>query len=169
MTLDKIDQVIFDKVTKYYTEHKDHFQILSDIINQKHKVSISLIESFILTYAKNKSTMYIRSNGDFVLAYAKYKDFLKGYGKKCVDPFKRKRSKNEEDYYITLHGTKLHTRLSQLHFFIWAFKYEIITHISDNLEEIETYMSTYKNQKTKTTKTQPIVTIRPRVNGTVHI
>jgi hypothetical protein len=165
MTFDKIDQVIFDKVTKYYTEHEDHFKTLVDIINQRHKISISLIESFILIYAKNKSTMYIRSNGDFFLAYAKYKDFLKGYGKKCVDPFKRKRSENEDDYYITLHDIKLQTRLSQLHFFIWAFKMEIIDYISDNLEDIESYMSTYKKNKTKTkTKIQPIVTIRSLVN-----
>jgi hypothetical protein len=86
--------------------------------------------------------MYRKSNGDFFFVYANYKNFLKGYKKRFTDPFKRKdpsRKKKghvEEEFYITLYGERVHTRLSQLHFFRWVFEHEILDYIERNYNTI---------------------------------
>lgn len=153
------EELVLRSVMRYYENHPREFKCLVDIVNltptsilgsgsdkEKHKVSISLIEYFILKYAKKNSTMYKKTNGDFFFVYSNYKNFLKGYKKRFTDPFKRKdpyKKKNcvngsEDDggIQITLHNTTIRTRLAQLHFFRWVFDQELLHYIESHYQNI---------------------------------
>jgi len=141
------ESLILKSTTKFYENKPDDFKKLVDIIEKKSNVSISLIEYFTLTYAKNLNTMYKKNDGDFFIVYLSYKNFLKGYGKKFTDPFKRKQTKDEVDFWFSQNDVKIKTRIAQLHFFKWAFENEIITYIENNLEKIEKKMIEDKKKK----------------------
>ena len=149
--------LILKSVTSFYTKHPLYFNKLVEIIEKRSNISISVIEYFTLTYAKNNSSMYLKNNGDFFIVYISYKNFLKSYTKKFTDPFRRKYSKDETDFFITLHGVTIQTRLAQLHFFKWAFDNEMIDYIENNLEKIETSMNASKKVKSKNTSKPSVV------------
>jgi hypothetical protein len=153
-TLITKDGIILKSITEYFTKHKDYFIKLTDIIEKKSKISISLVEFFVLTDARIRNIMYMKMDGSFFIVYLRYKNFLKGYGKRYTDPFRRKRGREEKDFFITLHGIKIKTRIAQLNFFKWAFENEIITYIENNFERLENEMSNSKNGKLKQDKVQ---------------
>ena len=158
MVVNTVYDAILNNVTKYYEQSPENFKILSDIIEKRSSVSITLVEYFTLIYAKNHSTMYIKNNNDFFIVYIKYKNFLKGYGKKYTDLFRRKRNKEEDDFFFTLHDITVKTRLAQLHFFKWAFENEMIAFITDNIEDIEKDMIQHKKNKKKSKNSNIIPT-----------
>lgn len=146
---DKYSQegMIFDSVKRYYEKNPDNFKKLIDIIEKRSTISISLIEYFTLTYSKHLNTLYKKKDDNFFIVYLSYKNFLKGYGKRFTDPFRRKQSKNESDFIMEMHGQSIKTRVAQLHFFKWAFENEVIDYIENNMEKIEKKMSEDKDQK----------------------
>lgn len=141
--------LILQSTKRYYQENPEDYKKLVDIIEKKSDISISLIEYFTLTYAKHLNTMYKKLDDNFFIVYLSYKNFLKGYGKKFTDPFRRKQNKEEGDFFMDLHGLPIKTRVAQLHFFKWAFENEVITYIEDNLEKIEKKMIEDKKKKNK--------------------
>lgn len=141
------ESLILESVKNYYQNHPESYNKLVDIIEKRINVSISLIEYFTLTYAKQMNTMYKKTDGNFFIVYLSYKNFLKGYGKKFTDPFRRKTDKNEEDYFINIHDVEIKTRIAQLHFFKWAFENEMISYIESNIEKIEKRMNDDKKKK----------------------
>jgi hypothetical protein len=145
-------ELILKSVTSFYTKNPVYFKKLVDIIEKKSVLSISSVEYFTLTYSKINSTMYHKTNYHFFAVYLSYSNFLKSYGKKFTDPFRRKYTIDEPEFNITLHGIKVKTRLAQLHFFKWAFDNEMITYIENNVEEINTAMKLSKKTKSKAQK-----------------
>lgn len=152
MTFNKSEQRIYENIVRYYTEHPEHYKKMVSIVDRKSKITTSLIEYFILTYAKNNSTMYIKSNNNFFIVYVNYKNFLNGYHKEYIDIFRRKKSKDEKDFFFTLHDITLKTRLAQLHFFKWVFTNEMIDYIENNFEDIDKAFEKHKKDKTKSKK-----------------
>ena len=140
------EELILTSIKNYYNNNVDNFRYFKNIIEQKSKISISLIEYFTLKYSKILNTMYRKENGDFFIVYLSYKNFLKGYGKKFTDPFKRKKDKDEVDFYLKIDKYNVKTRIAQLHFFKWAFENEIIEYIENNYDKI---MSEMKNKTDK--------------------
>ena len=172
------DELILKSVKRYY-----EYQCFLDITNltptyitsckpeQKKRISISLIEYFILKYSKKHSTMYRKSGGTFFFVYANYKNFLKGYKKRFTDPFKRKdpsRKKdgyNEEEFYFTVHDITVRTRLAQLHFFRWVFEHELLTYIERNYQTIIDIKHSDDEQKKKK-RTPCVVSITTSIVNT---
>ena len=150
--IDTRENLIHKSTMNYYETHKKDYITLVNIIEKRSGISISLVEYFTLTYSKIYNIMYKKADDDFFIVYPKYKNFLKGYGKKFTDPFRRKQSKSEKDFYVNLHDTEIKTRIAQLHFFKWAFENEIIMYIENNLEKIEKNMLEYKKEKNKKRK-----------------
>lgn len=148
------EQLIFNSTKRYYEKNPEHFQKFVEIVDKKSEISISLIEYFTLTYSKYENTMYRKQDGDFFNVYLQYKNFLKSYGKEFTDPFRRKRDKEEKDFFIEMHDLSVKTRVAQLRFFKWAFENEIITYIEDNLEKIVKKMNEKKKKKNKSKHTR---------------
>jgi hypothetical protein len=120
------ESLILKSTKRYYENNPEDFKKLVEIIEKKSEISISLIEYFTLTYARYLNTMIKKTDDNYFIVYLSYKNFLKGYGKKFTDPFRRKQNKEELDFFMELHGLEIKTRIAQLHFFKWAFENEVI-------------------------------------------
>lgn len=169
---DKKD-LLMDTLHKYY-KNKKHRDLFLRIISggervsddsQSHKLSLRIIDYFIIKYAQSYDTYYFVSKGGKMntkskfRVYESYKLQLRGYSKKYFDPFCRgKRIALKFDQTST-DGTddngnkkkvKVLTTIGQLNFFRWSIKNGIIDYIKRHYTQIVNDMSGSGDDKSET-------------------
>ncbi len=154
--------------------YKNNFGFFSDIINQKTRLSLRLLDWLVTNYSKKYNIIYpvVNKTGEikYFNIYLDYKNQLKAYSKKHFDPFCRQKriivnkktftwesyykSETPEDYVVTTVG--------QLNFFKWVIENKIIDYAMSNLSLIDEDMYSTLDSKNKNKRT----TLSPSiVNG----
>ena len=128
----------YKKLDNFFSEcTKEECQMMVDIINGNHLVSLRFLDWFVTRYCYlyklsiNIENKYIKQK-DFNINIS-YKAQLKSFKKKYFDPFRRKKKffyMSEKNELVIL------TTLGQLNFFRWALSYDIIKYTEENYRNI---------------------------------
>ena len=135
---------------------KSRLDEMMRIINGESNISLRIVDWFVTNYAKKYYTVYelpvIRNGKTVTIRFKVYNDYklkLKAYSKRRFDPFCRWDR-------ITIpynENSCMETTIGQLNFFKWALENNILSYISEHLDEIEKDMnrrnSTAKNRVVK--------------------
>ena len=166
---DTCHDLLLTSLTDYYNNHAENRQILKDIINGKHKLSLRLIDWLVTHYAKTNNIFYwIHKNNNQIFEaypthlsevidgknlkkislYLDYRAQLKSYAKINFDSFRRH---NRITFFLDLEKNDfIETTIGQLNFFRWAFSNNVITYAVNNYDKIYQNMinnNTYNKQK----------------------
>lgn len=171
------EEALLNSLLRFYNQDPQHLNILSAISKQKTIISLREMDYTVTNYSNNNKVVYKLKDGTSFNMYLDYKCQLRGYSKKCFDPFCRRQrifldfktktpqflnDKDIDKYKSREDG--LVTTIGQLAFFKWAILNEVVdfcfTHKEKIDEEMEK-MDKKKNKKekkekatkTKTTKT----------------
>jgi hypothetical protein len=149
------NNLLLSTLLKFYKRDDNLSKILS-IINGHSRESLRLIDWFVTNYAKKNFVGYdlIDNHGKTkrFKVYIDYKLKLKAYSKKRFDPFCRW----DRIAIPYKNDTHIQTTIGQLNFFKWALENNILSYISEHLDDIEKDMnkrnSTAKNRQVKMKK-----------------
>ena len=146
------NNLLLTNLLEFYNKNNNLDKILP-IINGESEISLRLIDWFVTNYAKKNFIGYdlVDKHGRTkrFKVYIDYKLKLKAYSKKRFDPFCR------WDRIVIPYKNDMHiqTTIGQLNFFKWALENNILSYISEHLDEIEKDMnrrnSTAKNRAVK--------------------
>ena len=151
-------------LTKFFCQKKNIDKLL-EIIEGRSKISLRLIDWFVVNYAKKYNIIYnknyynknnkkeknkqIKSFDDLFIVFNDYKSQLKEVSKRHFDPFCRRERihfyYNKDNYILTTVG--------QLNFFKWAIENNVLEYINDNLKEID-YDMNLNSKKDKDPKNE---------------
>lgn len=141
----------FVKLKRFYQRRcsaKD-IQLMVDIINKNHPISLRNINWFSSKYlARMDSRYYTNEDGEKKLfnPIMPYNIHLTRYKKEGFDPFRRGPAFNW-NYDPKDKSKTVITTLCQLQFFKFLFEYELIDYIVENLTELKSIMRKYEKRK----------------------
>lgn len=124
-------------LSKYYFRN-NKIQILKDIIENKSKLSLRLIDWYVTNYCKQNNIVYIldkKNNSGYFNVYLNYRSQLKAFKKILFDPFRRR-----ERIFFSYGNDKnneINTTIGQLNFFRWAIDNDIIKNLQKNIVNVE--------------------------------
>lgn len=131
-------------LTTYYNRN-NKINILKDIIENKSKLSLRLIDWYVTNYCKQNNIVYILDkknvNGYFNV-YLNYRSQLKAFKKVLFDPFRRR---DKILFRYDKQGGEINTTIGQLNFFRWAIDNDVIKNLIKHFKEVEFDM--YNRQK----------------------
>jgi hypothetical protein len=136
---------IIKSINTFYS-NIENIELLKEMLINKKKFSIRLIDYFITKYSKNNKVTYYIDNNLFNV-FISYKQQLKLYQKKFFDPF----SRGIRIPYFFSDNTTIITTIGQLNFYKWFIEKKIYNYIIDNYEIIENNMNA-DNKKFKDNK-----------------
>lgn len=143
----ELQDITLRNLYEFYLGNNCIYKILP-IITSNSIISIRVLDWFATNYSKKFNIIYEldnaeSSNDKYFNVFLQYKCQLKAYKKKLFDPFCRKQR-------IVFHydvDKCVVTTVGQLNFFKWAIKYNIISYIEKNLEQLEHDMIIYYKDK----------------------
>lgn len=154
--------LLLTSLTDYYNKHENNKQILKQIIDGKHKLSLRIIEWLVTHYAKinniyywidDKYTIYEQLPDNINVCYKKvnlYQDYraqLKSYSKFNFDSFRRH---NRITFFLDLENRVfIETTIGQLNFFRWIFNNGVIDYALNHYDEIYNKMISNNLNKNK--------------------
>ena len=160
------DELLLTSLTQYYNDHPENKQILRDIVEGRHKLSLRVIDWLVTHYSKAFNVFYwIHKNSSEIFTeypvhldndktvkkinlYLDYRAQLKSYAKINFDSFRRH---NRISFFLDLETNDfIETTIGQLNFFRWAFNNNILEYAIDNYDKIYQHMvenNSYKKQK----------------------
>ena len=112
--------ILHSSLMVFYNAHRSYFFQMYRICKKQNPISLRILDWLCTNYAKSQSAI-ITTDDSSVHLYHKYKNHLKGFGKKFFDPFCRKQTMD-----ICAHNVTFTTTLGQLNFFKWAFENNVI-------------------------------------------
>jgi hypothetical protein len=141
------DILLKNKIIEFYKD-KENLDIFLNIILQKTKLSLRVLDWFVTNYSKKYNIYYLLNNINYY-PFKGYKSQLKAYSKKYCDPFCRRervlfdfKSIEIKEYNsIFDENVNIITTIGQLNFFKFAITYNIINYVSENISDIETDMN----------------------------
>lgn len=130
--------------------------MVSAITKQNTSISLREIDYTITNYSNNNKVSYVLKNGTMFNMYMDYKRQLRGYSKKCFDPFCRRQrififygtkecvylEKSDEENYRQRDDGMV-TTIGQLAFFRWAILNEVLDYCFANKSNIVAEMDFY--------------------------
>lgn len=138
--LNSKNDVLMAKLIQFYIQD-DNLNKFLNVINNKTKLSLRIIDFFITNYAREDEVIYEVNNQKFMVHYS-YKAQLKAFSKKQFDPFcRRERILFFINDYDGKTNKPIKTTVGQLNFFRWAIKNKILDCILANYSEIENKMN----------------------------
>ncbi len=153
--IDSKSKVLLESLEPFYKIKKNK-KILCDVINNKSKISLRVLDWFVSNYSKKNDTAYDIKDISFNV-YFQYKARLKSFSKKLFDPFRR-----GEKIEIKCKEESVATTVGQLNFFKWCIEHGILSYVKDNMGDIEEDMNSIqknnkknKDDKTVTTSVKP--------------
>ena len=161
------EEAILNSLLRFYNQDSQYLNILSAISKQKTIISLREMDYTVTNYSNNNKVVYKLKNGSTFNMYLDYKCQLRGYSKKCFDPFCRRDrifldfdtktpqnldNKDIEKYKLREDG--LVTTIGQLAFFRWAILNEVVDFCFTNKEKIDEEMEKMDKKKTKNKKTE---------------
>ena len=165
--LDK-ETIMMESLIPFY-KHKYNLQQIIDLVEGKTKVSLRLVDWFIINYSKKYDTCFnIQKDGKIgnVLVHVEYKSHLKAYTKKHFDVFKRYDPISLEYYDKNENTVKyFKTTIGQLNIFRWIIKRKILDYVSMYYDQINDDMNIrLKEAKNRKRKTRLSVSIAGSMN-----
>ncbi len=159
------EEALLNSLLRFYNQDPQHLNILAAISKQKTIISLREMDYTVTNYSNNNKVVYKLKNKTSFNMYLDYKCQLRGYSKKCFDPFCRRQrifldfetktprflDDNEIDKY-KLQEDGLVTTIGQLAFFRWAILNEVIDYCFNNKEKIDEEMEKNDKKKSKTKK-----------------
>lgn len=155
-------QNLLNESLKKFYNIPGRINILYDIVTQKTKLSLRLLDWLVTNYAKSKNVIYEidKINGkpeekQTFNMFLNYKTQLKAYSKKQFDPFcRRERINFKIEITDNILPSEIKTTIGQLNFFRWCIQNNIINYALDNLKDIELNMiHSIKHRKGYTNET----------------
>jgi len=155
------DEVLLESLINFYSKDSQYLNILSKISKQKTIISLREIDYTVTNYSNNNKIRYKLKDNTVFNMYLNYKNELRGYSKKCFDPFCRGKrifvsydnlfvkylNSEEEIEEHKNNKTGISTTIGQLNFFRWAILNGVIDFCFDNKESIDTEMDDVSNKK----------------------
>ena len=170
---DICQELLLNSLTDYYNKNIQYKNILKDIIEGRHKLSLRLIDWLVTHYAKTYNTFYwIHKNTKDIYntypehinklndckeikkinLYLDYRAQLKSYAKINFDSFRRH---NRITFFLDIDNNDfIETTIGQLNFFRWAFNNNIINYALNNYNKIYQDMIQNNSYNKKTEKIQ---------------
>ena len=169
--IDGKQSLLLIDLTKFYCHEKNIIKF-KNIVENKSKISLRLIDWFVTNFSKKNQTMYpireykdkeensktnqteTNSNtdnaepimfSDYFCVFSNYKGQLKSYHKRNFDPFCR----NIRIHFYYDNNNFIITTVGQLNFFKWAIENNILNYIEQNVKVIEEDMNLIANIKNK--------------------
>jgi len=154
------EEVLLKSLLKFYNLDAQYLNILSAVSKQKTIISLREMDYTVTNYSDNNKVIYKLKNGNNFNMYLDYKCQLRGYSKKCFDPFCR-RQRIFLDYDtktpIFLEDSEINdyknndsgivTTIGQLNFFRWAITNEVVDFCFNNKEAIDNEMEMVDKKK----------------------
>lgn len=111
--------------------------LFCDVLNRKNSKAPSLraMDWCVTNYAKKNNISVRCTSGNKLNVYTAYKNQLRAYSKRLMDPFARRTRITFEKF-----GKELTTTIGQLNFFKWAISCNIVDYCRRHLKEIEADM-----------------------------
>lgn len=128
-------------LVRFFGENVKEFEKMRTICENQSPVSLRVLDWLCTNYSKSRCGLFTDSTN--IELYHKYKNHLKGFGKRHFDPFCRK-----DVLGIKLHNVSLRTTLGQMNFFRWAFENNVVEFAVEHKKEIESDMNN-RTQKSK--------------------
>lgn len=133
------EDVLLSSLLKFYNSNPQHLHTLSSISKQKTIISLREMDYTVTNYSYNNKVIYeLRSGGSFNMSLD-YKNQLRGYSKKCLDPFCRRQRifldfkemkpiflDNDDIPNYKQREDGIVTTIGQLNFFRWAITNEVV-------------------------------------------
>jgi hypothetical protein len=122
-------------LSKFYST-KSHMHDIIPIITGKSTLSLRLLDWFVTNYSKKTSTNIAKVVDNNIIhfnVYLSYRSQLKAYSKQQFDPFRRR----DRITFFYEKEKSIETTIGQLNFFRWVIQNDILTHIQENIAEIE--------------------------------
>lgn len=121
------EQWVLHRLTQFYS-NEYHFQRVRNILEEKSRISLRLLDWLVTNYAKKHNVSYItKQGGRHCIVYLAYKSHLKAYRKVMFDPFCRTK-------HIQFRG--LDTTVGQLNFFEWVLQDEVLDYLEEHYDAV---------------------------------
>lgn len=149
MPLNGVEDTMIGPLLEFFGS-RNNFEIFSRYRNKKGHASVSLLDWFIVKYAKEHKVQYsIVKNGRKrrIIVEQSYASALHAYTKEYFDPFARGANKGKQIGIKGTSGEIIYTTLRQLNFFRWAIDNGIIDYVDKHIDEI--YSSMIRKKKVK--------------------
>lgn len=145
------DRARYASIKRFFRSNcsKEDVQLMVDIINKEHDVSLRTVNWFGTKHVATMPSRYRTlpdGRREIYDPEITYGSRLKKYRKKGFDPFRRGNA-FEWPYDPDDRSKTVVTTLCQLQFFQWIFEYELIDYIIENLNSLKEMMR--KSEKTK--------------------
>lgn len=166
------ERYIIKSITRNFYNDKKNIEILENILmpDKNNHISLRILDYFQNSYAKENNIII-----DGINVYTEYKLILKGYQKKCFDPFCRgpiiklfKKDLSYQVYQDPLDGSPkvtdeyIITAIRQLNFFKWCIENKILDYIEEHIDDIKEAIKTKTKTKTKFRSNIMIKTVSPQ-------
>jgi hypothetical protein len=159
------EEVLLISLIRFYKKEPKYLNMISDVSRQKTSISLREMDYTVTNYSYNNKVKYTLGSGEEFNMYIDYKNQLRGFSKRCLDPFRR-RQRIFLDYEtltpIFLNDTEVNTyeqredglvtTIGQLNFFKWALNNDVIKYCFENKEAIDKEMELADNKKKEKNK-----------------
>jgi hypothetical protein len=159
------EDILLSSLLKFYRSSPHHLSTLSAISKQKTIISLREMDYTVTNYSFNNKIVYeLKSGGTFNMSLD-YKNQLRGYSKKCLDPFCRRQRifldfnemtpvflENVDIVNYKQREDGIVTTIGQLNFFRWAISNEVVEFCFKYKKLIDKEMETMEKEKKKKKK-----------------
>ncbi len=159
------EEVLLTSLIRFYKKEPKYLNMISDVSRQKTSISLREMDYTVTNYSYNNKVKYKLDSGEEFNMYIDYKNQLRGFSKRCLDPFRR-RQRIFLDYEtltpIFLNDAEVNTyeqredglvtTIGQLNFFKWALNNDVIKYCFENKEAIDREMELADNKKKEKNK-----------------
>lgn len=132
---------LLSSLQTFYADNPAHLRALTDILGPRPQVSLRIIDWLVTNHCKWKNVVYsvhdptTGCDKPFIM-YIEYKNALRSYSKRMLDPFCRR----ERIPFIDADGQVMQTTIGQLNFFKFALTNGVVDYAIKHADEIETDM-----------------------------
>lgn len=174
-------EMILDGLVRFYKTNPQCLRALADISGQRTKISLRILEHTVTIRSKTRCIVYEIEDGpcagEVFDMRREYKNKLRGYSKKYLDPFCRDQrlfmefdsttrpifiQRGDESLYENRTDGVI-TTIGQLHFFQWSFTHGIIAYCFKNRESIGAEIDELDRKK----KAEKAMSVEKASNGSV--
>lgn len=141
------DSIMLTSLRSYFDTHPHVFVSMHDICKGQSMLSLRVLDWLCTNYSKSRTGLLTDSSN--IDLYHKYKNNLKGFGKRYFDPFCRRTLLE-----LKLHDRTMQTTLGQLNFFKWAFEHNVIEFAKLHKKSIEADMNARTQKSSATPRTK---------------
>jgi hypothetical protein len=180
-------ELLLSSLTSFYMKNDKYLDVLKDIIEGKHQLSLRMIDWLVTIYSKNNNMVYwINNNDDEIYynlpeninnenqnqyrkinLYLDYRSQLKSFKKINFDTFRR----HDRITFVIDNkiNNSLETTVGQLNFFRWAFNNRVIQYAILNQKIIYENMSKNSYKKFVKNKNKSLLSRQDIINTKCYV